>query len=63
MPARKNPAADEARGASEFVQVARLNTSEFKPDNEEMQAAPVFDPAFFPILARHWPSAEARWAA
>ena len=45
MASQRNPAADEARGASEFVQVARLNTSEDKPDFEIMQMAPGFDPA------------------
>ena len=49
--------------AAECVQVVEPNSSEDKPDLKIMQMAPVFDPAHFPILSRHWPSAEARWAA
>ena len=64
MASQQNPAAGQtADGASRFVQVPQLNTPEDKPDIETMQVAPVFDPAHFPILSKHWPSAEARWAA
>ncbi len=64
MPAKESPGAGgTAHGVSVDVLAALQNGSEDKPDNEDTQAAPTFDPVCFPILARHWPSTDARWAA
>ena len=67
MASKKNPdAAATAKGLSEFVQAALLNTSEDKPIPENFQRLDTvtgLDPARWPILARHWPVDNPRSAA